>query len=340
MSTSPSQATQEPDLFYKQHFNCPVFREKDPELWHLWNFLCQRARIYDQKINWNQDSLFLKKGQLLFGRIQASMETGLSEWTIRTRIIKLIKLNLLKKISEKRGLRGYSVYEVIPLADSAPLPDKTPPKGNKGLTKPLSEDPPTIKKKALPLKENTNKQVKRKVPLSTQLTEKDVCLSNPLIVKNDKHGSLNRFGADFLKFLLGKAKQYAKDPSNPIGLLIHMLRTGSYIAQYADIQKDRQRSQEQLEAMKRMEEEAETARQRQKEAQELALKRSSELIKEDLDFRNQVKAKISPTFRLMRSFISKVFPGDFTIDDVLENPRALSYYSEDLLDIIQSRGCA
>ena len=87
-----------------------------------------------------------------------------------------------------------------------------------------------------------------------------------------------------------------------------------------------------------MEQEKERARQRQKESQKLALKRSSELIKSDLEFRNQVKVKISATFRLMKAFLSKVFPGDFTIDDVLDNPRALSYYSEDLQAILQSRG--
>ena len=339
MSLSPSQAAQKSDLFYKQSKNCPVIGSGDLALINLHHFLKGRAALSRQTVPVNKETVGLEKGQLIFGRFSAMRATGLTESVVRTRMKKLVELGQIKKVSHKDGKLGYSIYQVLPFSGPGLRQLST-------AIKPLCQTPSkssvstthvSTKERGKPLKEKTYSK-KRKVPLSTQLTEQDVCLSHPLIFQNDKHGLLNRFGEDFLRFLLEKAKCYASDPTNPIGLLIHLLRTGAYAGQYADLQNERKRTQGNLEAMKRMEQEKERARQRQKEAQILALKRSSELIELDLEFRNQVKAKISSTFRLMKSFLSKVFQGDFTIDDVLTNPRALSYYSEDLLEILALRG--
>lgn len=341
MSLPLFDATQNSDLFYKQHHDCPVFKSDDPVLMKLWHYLCQRARLYPGEIQWNRNPLRLGTGQLIFGRFKASSDLNISEWKIRDRVSRLINMGLIHKISVKNGKRGYSIYQLthlvnrVSLEQNSPTLKVTPPQTKNQHSKPASEKLSSTKKKNKPLKEKTYK--KRKVPLSNQITMNDVCLSNPIILKNDKHALLKRFGEDFLKFLIEKARQYAKDPSNPIGLLIHMLRTGSYAGQYADIQKQRAKSQARLEAIQREKKEEEEARRVKAESRKVALEQALVLIQADFEFRTQVKDKIFSTMRFMKTFLRPLFPEGFTVDDVLENQRALAYYSEPIFELIQSR---
>jgi hypothetical protein len=336
VSSSLSQAAQKPDLFYKQDFNNPVFQSDDPALMKIWNHFCQRARIYSRAIRWNNKFIPLERGQLIFGRIKASQNLNLTEWKIRDRVKKLVDLGLISKVSEKQGKRGYSVYQVVSMIEQSPSITSQPPQSLKRLTSRSPKEGSATKKERLDRKRKTY-NAKRKSPSLTQLTEQDVCLSHPLIVKNDRHGLLKRYGADFLTFILEKARQHTKDSTNPIGLLIYMLRTGAYAGQYADLKRTRQKSQEQMIAIELLEQRATEERQRQERTLNLALERTRELIQVDRSFRNQMRKRISSNLRQMRPFLQKILPDNFTVEDVLENPRALSYYSADFFKLLQSR---
>lgn len=352
MSLPLSGATRNSELFYKQHHNNPVFESDDLVLIKLWNYFCERARISSGSIKWNREYLRLEKGQFLFGRFQASKDLVISEWKIRDRVKKLIQMELIRKVGEKQGKLGYSIYQIVSLEDySTPTSPpkespqaspstyrKTPPEHTSSDSERSCEQLPSTKKKDKPLKEKTNKQEKRKVPRSKPLKEKDVCLSHPVIIRNDFQKSLQRFGQDFLDFLLEKAKKFSNNPTNPIGLLIHMLRTGAYRAEYADIQKQRKQTREHLEALKRLEEQKREKEKHQQEEMEKALNQSKELLQEDEEFRSQVKARICSTLRFMKAFLGKILPEGFTVEDILENQRALAYYSRDLQELLQLRG--
>ena len=353
MSLPLSGATRNSDLFYKQHHNNPVFQSDDLVLIKLWNYFCERARLFSGTIRWNKDYLRLEKGQLLFGRFQASKDLRISEWKIRNRVKKLMEMELIRKAGEKQGKVGYSIYQIISMEYSTPSkespqapsdPKRTspventpPPQRPKPVAKPIYKKTTSTKKKDKPLKEKTNKQEKRKVPQTKPLEEKDVCLSHPVIIKNDYQGSLPRFGEDFLNYLLEKARKYTSTPSNPIGLFIHMLRTGAYRAEYEDIQKQRKKSREQMEALKKLEEQKKEEERSQKEEMEKAFSQSKELLQEDEEFKNQVKARIHSTLRFTKTFLRKFLPEGFTVDDILENQRALSFYSKDLQELLQLR---
>ena len=380
MSLPLSGPARNSDLFYKQHHNNPVFQSDDLDLIKLWNYFGERARLSAGTIRLNGDYLSLEKGQLLFGRFQASKDLNISEWKIRDRVKKLIGMELIRKVGEKGGKMGYSIYQITSLEDhtptaappkespqaspsettndsplenglpTTPSPDtkepqkasstyeKEPPQIVNSDTEPLCEVSTSTKEKDKPLKEKTNKQEKRKVPPTKPLTEEDVCLSHPVIIRNDFQGSLQRFGQDFLDYLQEKAKKYTNNSSNPIGLLIHMLRTGAYRAEYADIKKQRKQAQEQKEALKRQEEKRELEIKERKEELKKSLEQSRQLLQEDEEFRNQVKIKINSTLRLMSTFLKNVLPEGFTVEDILENKRALSFYSQDLKELLQLRG--
>lgn len=351
MSLPQSGHARNSDLFYKQHHNNPVFQSDDLVLIKLWNYCCERARISSGTIKWNREYLRLEKGQFLFGRFKASKDLNLSQWKIRDRVKKLIDMELIRKVGEKQGKLGYSIYQITSLEEyshqsppkespqaSPSIPKKVPPQITKPGTEPVCEDFTSTKKKDKPLKEKTNKQEKRKVPRSKPLKEEDVCLSHPVIIQNDFKSSLQRFGQDFLDFLLEKAKKFSNNPTNPIGLLIHMLRTGAYRAEYADIQKQRKQTQELNNSRKQLEEQEKENQRQQQEEMEKALNQSKELLQEDEEFRSQVKARICSTLRFMKTFLGKILPEGFTVEDILENQRALAYYSRDLQELLQLRG--
>jgi len=337
LSSGPSR---NPDLFYKQSNQCPVLSSRDLPLIELFHFLKGRAALSRQSVPINKETVILEKNQLLFGRFSAMRHTGLSESVIRNRMKKLMEMNQIRKISHKNGKMGYSIYQVIPFSDPS---SKKSGKGKKPLCKTPAKSSFSTPCKTTKEKEknkqhrkNTNTCIKR-TP-SQPLTENNVCLSNPVIIKNDLLGSLRRFGKDFLDFLLEKAKRFTNNPTNPIGLLIHMLRTGAYLAEYADIQKKRKQTQEQMEALRKLEEQKKEEEKRQQKEMELAFIQSKQLLQEDEEFRNQVKSRVHSTFRFAKTFLRKFLPDGFTVDDVLENNRALSFYSQDLLDILRYQG--
>lgn len=343
MSLPLSGSARNSDLFYKQSNQCPVLSSRDLPLIELFHFLKGRAALSRHSVPINKDTVILEKGQLIFGRYSAMRHTGLSESVIRTRMKKLIDMNQVRKISHKNGKMGYSIYQILPFSEP---PSKKSKKTRRNYP-PLCETPaksvvstPNVstkeKEKNKQQIKNTNTCIKRSS--SQPLTTKNVCLSNPVIIKNDFLGSLQRFGKDFLDFLLEKARKFTNNPTNPIGLLIHMLRTGAYRAEYADIQKKRKQTQEQMEALRKLEEQKKEEEKRQQQEMELAFIQSKQLLQEDEEFKSQVKAKIHSSLRFMRTFLAKILPEGFTVDDVLENHQALSYYSKDLLDILSYQG--
>ena len=84
---------------FRSSLNNPLFKKS--EIWHLWEYLMLRANYEDKKIIWNKQEMIIKRGSLIFGRKNASLDTGISERTIRTGLITLQQLGMIEKSTTK-----------------------------------------------------------------------------------------------------------------------------------------------------------------------------------------------------------------------------------------------
>ena len=340
MQAAIEEASEGTPLFLKLDIDCPILDETDSALLKLWNYMIKRARVFSRGMRFNNKPLFLAPGQFIFGRIQASFDLGLSEWVIRTRIKSLIEMGLLKKVFHKDGKRGYSVYEILlkNVNKSKPKEDKSP-QTQKPLIKPALSSSATTKKESIFSKKKQNNNAKEKPKYPHQpLTEHDVCHSHPLLLANDPHDSISRFGSDFLIWLLKKAKQFTNSPSNPIGLLIHMLRTGAYQGEYADIAKSRQRDLEIQAQIKANEERAKAERQAIHKKSLDLVQASQVLATRSASFRSNLIRLIDLKAPRLKPFLTHQLGKNFSSSDVLANAGALYLFSHEIEILMKNSG--
>lgn len=334
MQAAIAEASVGSPLFIKLDLDCPVLKEDDPALLKLWNYIISRARVFGRAMRFNNQLLFLEPGQFIFGRIQASQDLDLSEWVVRSRINSLVDLGVLKKVCHKGGKRGYSIYQLLlkNVNKIQPKEEKSP-QTQFPLTKPVCEITATTKKESFFSKKKQNNKTKP-IPISSSLSEKDVCLSNSILQKNDYHHSLQRFGQDFLDWLLEKAKKYSNSPSNPIGLLIHMLRSGSYRSEYADIQKERKQKLEMKKRQRQLEELRKQEEKLQQDRMNSLIAQAHNLVQKDSNFKENLKAKVQPNLKLLSPFLTRSLGSDFSLDDVVSTKAGLSFFPDLLEELL------
>ena len=338
MQAAIEDASEGNPLFLKLDLDCPILDETDSALLKLWHYIVKRARIFSCGMRFNNKPLFLAPGQFIFGRIQASFDLGLSEWTIRTRIKSLIDMGLLKKAFHKDGKRGYSVYQILLKNVNNPTPKKEKsPQTQNPLVKPKTAPAPTTKKESIFSKKKQNNYAKP-MPNSihSPLSESDVCHSNSLLLQNDKHNGISRFGQDFLDWLLIKAKKFTDSPSNPIGLLIHMLRTGAYQGEYADIQKERERNLRFQQEIRTQKEAEAKARAESERRNQVLTDWAFTKLQEEPAFKSGLCKLISIRLPLFKPFLKHQFGPKFTVEDVLSDRKSLSFFTEEINSLLKT----
>ena len=338
MQAAIEDASEGNPLFLKLDLDCPILDETDSALLKLWHYIVKRARIFSCGMRFNNKPLFLAPGQFIFGRIQASFDLGLSEWTIRTRIKSLIDMGLLKKAFHKDGKRGYSVYQILLKNVNNPTPKKEKsPQTQNPLVKPKTASAPTTKKESIFSKKKQNNYAKPMPDsIHSPLRESDVCHSNSLLLQNDKHNGISRFGQDFLDWLLIKAKKFTDSPSNPIGLLIHMLRTGAYQGEYADIQKERERNLKFQQEIREQKEAEAKARAESERRNQVLTDWAFTKLQEEPAFKSGLCKLISIRLPLFKPFLKHQFGAKFTVEDVLSDRKSLSFFTEEINSLLKT----
>ncbi len=84
---------------FRSSMDNPLY--KNPLIWHLWEHLLLRANHEEKKIIWNGQEMVIKRGSLITGRKIISLETGISERTIRTGLATLHSLGMIEKSTSK-----------------------------------------------------------------------------------------------------------------------------------------------------------------------------------------------------------------------------------------------
>jgi len=251
----------------------------------------------------------------------------------------MIDLGILKKVSQKGGKRGYSIYELL-LKNVNSFKRKAPksPQTKNPLRKPVSEVIPTTKKESIFLKKKQNIEGLKTPQTFRKLTLNDVCLSNSIIIKNDKQDLLNRFGQDYLDWLIEKVKRITNNPKNPIGLLIHMLRIGAYAGEYSDIQKKRKANQE---FQKQLKEKKEAERKQRDQEHQWSLHlvdQAQQKAKSNPVFKGVLQKTIEMKRSLLGSFLAKKLGSGFKPSDVIDCPDSLYLFCDDIALILKQKG--
>ena len=94
---------------HRRSLKHPLFTR--PMLWHLWTYLLLNASHEDRTIIWDQEEFLIERGSLIFGRKRASLETGISEQTIRSTLKTLINLEMVEK-STTRSTNRFSYLTI------------------------------------------------------------------------------------------------------------------------------------------------------------------------------------------------------------------------------------
>ncbi len=84
---------------FRSSIDNPLY--KNPLVWHLWQHLLLRANHEENKIIWNGQEMVIERGSLITGRKIISLETGISERTIRTGLATLHSLGMIEKSTSK-----------------------------------------------------------------------------------------------------------------------------------------------------------------------------------------------------------------------------------------------
>jgi len=73
----------------------PLF--KDIKGWHMFEYCCLKANHEPQKLIFNKQEITIKRGQFIWGRAQASIETGINPSSARDKLYLLEKLGYLTR---------------------------------------------------------------------------------------------------------------------------------------------------------------------------------------------------------------------------------------------------
>ena len=99
--------------WHRKSIDNPLF--KNPLGWHLFEYCCLKANHEPERFIFNQEEIFIDRGQFVFGRKQAAMETGIHPSTIYRRIMSLERNKMITVKSNNKfsviTVQNYSEYQ-------------------------------------------------------------------------------------------------------------------------------------------------------------------------------------------------------------------------------------
>ena len=299
----------------------PVFQTNDSKLKDLYLFLKRRSRRFIKKMIWGKDALTLEPGDFIFGRNAVAQELGVNPSTVRDKLYKLRDLGLVERLFAKGGSKGFSVWrfiDVLPPKEASPTQDIHVMQSEGTATNP----PKGLKRKRNHHGANT-----------AWITPDQVVVNHPIIKKADKTGALERFKAhseDFLQWLVNKATKIARDPANPVPLVLHWLSTGKQNAAYADVMKNH----EKLKQIRKRIESAAIAKKRREQKQEQQsmtfIKNIQTKCQQDPQVADQVQRIIETRPKAMDRFLIVYLGRNFKPSDVIANFETLAMFEDGL----------
>lgn len=296
-------------LFWKQSLDCPVLQTGDEALIRLYLFLRKRARVYGADITIGSIPVRLRRNELVFGRNAVGKALDLHPSRVYRKLQKLLKLGVLQLTQKVEG--KFSIYQ---FKDRTGINDTESPSTKEDRAY-SHLDRTQIKKSLKPIINTSYK---------TKLTEKQIKIDEPFLLKNDLNNGIQRYGKQFLDWLVKQARQKAK--VNWIGLLITMLREGKVVGEYADQKKELDQRTKEQKALKEIEIKRIETERKQVEEEEKRIESVLNHCQLDISFKNRVLESIESQIPSRLMFVKRIIVGEITAEKILNNRTLLRIF--------------
>ena len=92
---------------WRKSLDSPVW--DNPKVWRFWTWCLMKASHKDYKTTIGFQEIALEKGQFIFGRLQASKETKLSEQSVRTCLFICTAIQTVKQVLDILNTWVYTI---------------------------------------------------------------------------------------------------------------------------------------------------------------------------------------------------------------------------------------